>query len=358
MPTASNQRLLCRYHYDPLNRQIGCSYPGLVPLQRFYCKSRMCTEIRGAQQISFFQIAEQPLSVMSQENGKTDVSLLTTDRQFSILSTMQAAGLQALAYSPYGFRSGNGLFSLLGFNGERPDPITGHYPLGNGYRSFNSVLMRFNSPDKWSPFGRGGINAYAYCAGDPVNRRDPNGRWFETYIAMLNNKIFNSATRFRGKHLSTRSVGLLEKSVTDLGGEQHITRIANENNIQPADYFFKESKFFKPLTYENLNVTPLSPRRHMNKTIDMLDERYNALTEIGVAYTNIPDNDERAIRWTTFRHLRENIDELKTKVKSLRDTRSAAAALPSHAPVRETVPRAQHYDDDPPPSYEEATKPR
>lgn len=64
--------------------------------------------------------------------------------------------------------------SLLGFNGERPDPVTGHYHLGNGYRPFNPVLMRFNSPDSWSALGKGGVNAYAYCGGDPKGpaRRD------------------------------------------------------------------------------------------------------------------------------------------------------------------------------------------
>ncbi|MFA1026632.1 MULTISPECIES: RHS repeat-associated core domain-containing protein [Pseudomonas syringae group] len=61
--------------------------------------------------------------------------------------------------------------------------------MGNGYRAYNPVLMRFNSPDSLSPFGKGGLNAYAYCAGDPVNRSDPDGREFidvlltSTYIA-------------------------------------------------------------------------------------------------------------------------------------------------------------------------------
>ena len=73
--------------------------------------------------------------------------------------------------------------SVLGFNGERLDPISGHYHLGNGYRAYNPVLMRFTCPDSWSPFGDGGINPYAYCAGDPVNRTDPSGHhsfwgWF------------------------------------------------------------------------------------------------------------------------------------------------------------------------------------
>ena len=64
---------------------------------------------------------------------------------------------------------------VLGFNGERLDPINGATHLGNGYRAYNPALMRFNSPDGLSPFGAGGINPYVYCAGDPVNHADPSG---------------------------------------------------------------------------------------------------------------------------------------------------------------------------------------
>jgi RHS repeat-associated protein len=93
-----------------------------------------------------------------------------------VLNVLDATRLNPLAYSPYGHRPAeSGLLSLLGFNGERPDPVTGWYLLGNGYRAFNPVLMRFNSPDSWSPFGEGGVNGYAYCAGDPVNRQDSTG---------------------------------------------------------------------------------------------------------------------------------------------------------------------------------------
>lgn len=77
------------------------------------------------------------------------------------------------AYSPYGYHLSHQ--GGLGFNGERPDLVTGHYHLGNGYRAYNSVLMRFNGPDSLSPFALGGLNAYAYCQGDPVNFRDPSG---------------------------------------------------------------------------------------------------------------------------------------------------------------------------------------
>ncbi|ULH10795.1 RHS repeat-associated core domain-containing protein [Serratia marcescens] len=65
--------------------------------------------------------------------------------------------------------------SLLGFNGERIDPVLGSYHLGNGYRMYNPTLRRFMSPDSMSPFGAGGINPYVYCAGDPINHTDPTG---------------------------------------------------------------------------------------------------------------------------------------------------------------------------------------
>jgi len=79
-------------------------------------------------------------------------------------------------YSAYGLRgTHNQRVTLLGFNGELADSVAVYYLLGNGYRAFNPNLMRFNSPDSWSPFGDGGLNAYAYCGGDPINNTDPTG---------------------------------------------------------------------------------------------------------------------------------------------------------------------------------------
>ncbi|WP_231985608.1 RHS repeat-associated core domain-containing protein [Pseudomonas vancouverensis] len=63
----------------------------------------------------------------------------------------------------------------LAFNGEFRDTHIGWYLLGNGYRAYNPTLMRFHSPDSLSPFGRGGLNAYMYCGGDPVSYSDPTG---------------------------------------------------------------------------------------------------------------------------------------------------------------------------------------
>lgn len=73
------------------------------------------------------------------------------------------------------------------YTGAYQDPVTGGYPLGHGYRHYLPALMRFNAPDDWSPFGAGGINAYAYCAGDPINRVDPSGHfpWLFAVITVL-----------------------------------------------------------------------------------------------------------------------------------------------------------------------------
>jgi len=82
----------------------------------------------------------------------------------------------ALAYTPYGYIDSQAwLATLLGFNGEKNDPLTSIYPLGQGYRSYSPTLMRFHKPDNLSPFGQGGYNTYAYCNCDPINFRDDTG---------------------------------------------------------------------------------------------------------------------------------------------------------------------------------------
>ncbi|WP_409521262.1 MULTISPECIES: RHS repeat-associated core domain-containing protein [unclassified Pseudomonas] len=107
-----------------------------------------------------------------------------------------------VAYTAYGFSAPQqGLASSLGFNGERLNLPAAGYLLGNGYRLYNPQLMRFLTNDNLSPFGRGGLNAYAYCAGDPVNKIDPSGhaplifRPVVKFYRWLSKKMNTSSTR-------------------------------------------------------------------------------------------------------------------------------------------------------------------
>ncbi|MFW0758221.1 RHS repeat-associated core domain-containing protein [Pseudomonas sp. H11T01] len=171
----SRDSSLIHYQYDALDRLVSCTPAGQPRLDRLYQKDRLTTEIQGAIQRQIFQCTDMLLAELRQE-GIQRTSLLMTDKQRSVLQTSDGTS----AYTPYGHRPAEGgLTSLLGFNGERHDPITGHYLLGNGHRAFNPVLMRFNSPDSLSPFGKGGLNGYAYCEGDPINRTDPTGKYWQ-----------------------------------------------------------------------------------------------------------------------------------------------------------------------------------
>ncbi|WP_080482256.1 RHS repeat-associated core domain-containing protein [Pseudomonas syringae] len=173
---STSQVVLCRYRYDPLDRLAGTAPLGQADALRFYQKNRLATEIQGAVLRTIVQHEDLLLAQQQRFESVIETALLATDQQRSVLQLLDNTGTRSLVYSPYGhLPADSGLTSLLGFNGEHRDPVTGHYLLGNGYRAFNPVLMRFNSPDSLSPFGEGGINAYAYCAGDPVNFADPTG---------------------------------------------------------------------------------------------------------------------------------------------------------------------------------------
>ena len=106
------------------------------------------------------------------------LTLIAVDRMGSVLQLLSPEIGKSVKkrYSIYGDAEHSMSDAHIpGFNSERPDPVTGTYHLGNGYRAYNPKLMRFNCPDSMSPFGAGGINPYVYCSGDPVNNSDPSG---------------------------------------------------------------------------------------------------------------------------------------------------------------------------------------
>ncbi|UVL18724.1 RHS repeat-associated core domain-containing protein [Pseudomonas sp. B21-023] len=113
---------------------------------------------------------------MKKYNHPTSFSgskLLTIDRSGSVLDLL----IKPFSYSCFGYLpADHGLSVMLAFNALPLEPSIGCYLLGNGRRAYNPMLMRFQSPDALSPFEAGGLNAYGYCEGDPMNWQDKSGQ--------------------------------------------------------------------------------------------------------------------------------------------------------------------------------------
>lgn len=135
----------------------------------------------------------------------TRTVLLAADNKNSVMVEVAEDACTSIAYCAYGEQSAqHSAATHLGFNGQIREAKIGWYLLGNGYRAYNPCLMRFHSPDTWSPFGRGGLNPYMYCAGDPVNKSDPTGHvFFQSVISNLSTLKNTFAHRYQAQ----RAVG-------------------------------------------------------------------------------------------------------------------------------------------------------
>ncbi|MCX5509049.1 RHS repeat-associated core domain-containing protein [Pseudomonas sp. BJa3] len=123
-------------------------------------------------------------------------NLTLCDQQHSVLASAGAAR----SYPPYGALAA-ATVPRLAYCGQAREASTGFYHLGNGYRIYDPCLMRFLSPDALSPFAKGGINAYAYCSGDPINYQDRSGKakisngWVPSN-GSIRSQLFSGATSF------------------------------------------------------------------------------------------------------------------------------------------------------------------
>lgn len=235
-------RLLCSYHYDPLDRIVGFAPTQDAGRLLFYQNNRFATQLQSGLHYSILQSDEHLLAQQNNGGNVLKVALLASDALGSVLHMVCRGSHQPQAYTAYGHHAVvGGLHSLLGFAGERRDQITGCYLLGNGYRAFNPALQRFNSPDRSSPFHEGGINGYAYCSADPINRVDSTGSASQLML-----------------DLSKKALKRLQRSVQPLRSESKLRRIkfmsdqkANVLSQYPtlqnrrADRFLGELEYFK-----------------------------------------------------------------------------------------------------------------
>jgi RHS repeat-associated protein len=277
----------CRYSYDPLDRLIGTLSLTDTQYKRFYCKNRFATELQGAVKYSIFRHEDQILAQLQSSCELLEATLLVTNHQHSVVHARPPQKTHSIVYSPYGHRvDASGLHSLLGFNGERVDPATGYYLLGNGYRAFSPVLMRFISPDNLSPFEIGGINSYAYCQGDPVNHADENGHF--SVPVRIANQLTSALRRARERLVVTQiperrlqqnfhnerySLGnisvTLRNTVSNKGSTTHFTytsglkrTVHNEKlTLQELGYNATPGKYLKP----KINDIPTIPEHTLKK---------------------------------------------------------------------------------------------
>ena len=172
------------YQYDAQFRQVVAARGDETPVALAYTDGRLDTLVEGARTLRYVNAGGQ---VLARTGGVEGPQLHGSDAAGSVrgISTPGQAQVRR-HYAPYGdghvvpddgkVRSMADL-QLPAFNGERLDAAVGLYHLGNGRRAYDPRLMVFLSADPLAPFEEGGINSYAYCAGNPINLMDPSGLW-------------------------------------------------------------------------------------------------------------------------------------------------------------------------------------
>ncbi|RRV05152.1 hypothetical protein EGJ27_18435, partial [Pseudomonas sp. v388] len=189
-----------RYRYDALDSLSShADAGGNVNEQRFYRDGELASQWEDTKKKTFLRGGDV-LLVQYQMAPDPQTLLLAVNDSNTVLSEIETAATHARAYTAFGHSSGAAApLSPLGFNGELTEPGTGWQLLGKGYRAYNPVLARFHSPDSRSPFGEGGLNAYAYCKGDPVNYVDPTGHSFWSAMGRMLSRAISRIGRARAQ---------------------------------------------------------------------------------------------------------------------------------------------------------------
>lgn len=208
------------YYYDALDRLVRCQSAPHSVAGIFYKNTVRCTDVKGEVSRSMFNGGQLLLGQIDHSAEGASATLLGGNVSNTVIIATSKQSRHVQPCLAYGFNTqDNGGSQLPAFNGEYSDPATANYLLGSGYRAFNPVLMRFNSPDSWSPFGAGGINSYGYCAGDPVNHVDPSGHAF---LASVATKLWRFAKKMQFNALY-RQAPAAKQQIDELAG-----RLANK----------------------------------------------------------------------------------------------------------------------------------
>jgi hypothetical protein len=151
--------------------------------------------------------------------------------------------------------------------------------------------MRFNSPDSWSPFGEGEINAYAYPT-NPLMMQDPTGhvwQWAKGILRVFKiirtTKQTNQGIKALYRNTMTSFKKIDEDFIPDMNpvtkiplpNKVLVKQATNHLNIaNPKIVEFQRLKTLRTqaeLTSRNrVWINPTQPRRAINKTPSLFDD--------------------------------------------------------------------------------------
>jgi len=223
----------------------------------FYQQTYPTTLIHPPKATRILRQGRQALAIQHSASRPSD--LAATDSMHSLQGAISPNDRQLIVYSAFGFA--RGIVDVpVGFNGELWDPLSQQYPLGAGYR-WLSTLMRFTSPDRVSPFGKGGINSYAYALNDPVNNSDPDG---QSSVARFFGRKYNSYKKLKeiyswgedgdGFYKTTNDFFRKPKLVIFTHGQGQTISIAGQNKTQVQLTSWMSSNKINPKDYRKITL--------------------------------------------------------------------------------------------------------
>jgi len=229
-------------------------------LKLFYKGNKLSTVHTTGAHHSVISANNQNLYETNSQTAQT--RLLATDIQESTI-IIKSEYQSMIAYSPYGNDSFPADSLLLSrFTGQILLPLlTKSYLLGNGHRLFNTGLMRFHSPDSLSPFDEGGLNGYAYCGNDSINRSDPTGQSFIFNFKRLRGGYsyakLSKRLELDEPNLSTREYKALKKSikkrfVMNPTNKEYAAQQRKINSLRLLEVSGKKDRYHNPEAYKSL----------------------------------------------------------------------------------------------------------
>lgn len=170
------------YRYDPLGRLAEQEIEG-ANARRFYAGNRVVNERSANGALLTLVRSANALFAESRLSETIRSVLMTgTDGQGSVRLENDSEN-RLISYTAHGSDDGSA-HSRIGYAGELRDLATSLYHPGS-YRPYSPELMLFLAPDSRSPMDEGGLNRYAYCGADPINRIDPAGQSFWSWLGVI-----------------------------------------------------------------------------------------------------------------------------------------------------------------------------